>query len=66
MSNKTLRTGMQKTLYQKIAKSIHLEISLVYNESDAHKAIYYSYDLKLASALIKNVELENTSNNSSL
>ena len=76
MSNKTLRTGMQKTPYQKHYKinsgassykreftganrQFHyLEISLVYNKSDAHKTIYDSYNLELALTLIKNVELQ--------
>ena len=43
-----------------------LEISLVYDKSDAHKTIYDSYDLELALTLIKNVQLESASNNYSL
>ena len=35
---------------------------MVYEKSDAHKTIYDSYDLEVASTLIKNVELENASN----
>ena len=72
MSNKILRTEMQKSIYQKITKSIQAyhyikhnlqEIILVYNKSDAHKTICNSYNLELGSTLIKNIELENTSNN---
>ena len=40
-----------------------LEISLVYDKCDAHKTIYNSYDLELASTLIKNVEIENALKN---
>ena len=36
---------------------------MVSNKSDAHKTIYDSYDLELASTLIKNVEHENASKN---
>ena len=39
---------------------------MVYDKSDAPKTIYDSYDLELASILIKNVELKNASNNYSL
>ena len=84
MSNKTLRTGMYKTPYQKNYKINsgassykvefigtnrlfdYLDISLVYDKSDAHKTIYDSYDLELASTLTKNVKLGNASNNYSL
>ena len=66
MSNKTLRTGMQRTPYKKYYKITscassykekftganrqfdYLEISFVYNKSDAYKTIYDSYDLELA------------------
>ena len=41
-------------------------MSLVYDKSDVHKTIYDSCHLELASALIKNVEIENASNNYSL
>ena len=44
----------------------YLEISLVYDKSDAHKTIYDSYDLELALSLIKIVQPENASNNYSL
>ena len=84
MWNKTLRTGMYKTPYQKNYKIKsgassykveftgtnrlfdYLDISLVYDKSDAHKTIYDSYDLELASTLTKNVKLGNASNNCSL
>ena len=39
---------------------------MVYDKNDAHKTIYDSCDLQLASTLIKTVELENASNNYSL
>ena len=38
----------------------------MYDKSDVHKTIYDSYDIEHASTLIKNVELENASNNYSL
>ena len=39
---------------------------MVYNKSDAHKTIYDSYGLELASTLIKNAELEKAPNNYNL
>ena len=39
---------------------------MVYDKSDAHKTIYDSYNLELASTLMKNVELENALNNNRL
>ena len=39
---------------------------MVYDKSGAHKIIYDSYYLELASTLIKDAELENASNNFSL
>ena len=43
-----------------------LEISIVYNKSFQHTTIYGSYDLELASKLIKTIKFENTSTTYSL
>ena len=43
-----------------------LEISLVYDKSFQHTTIYYSYDLEIASKLIKTNKFENTSTTYSL
>ena len=39
-----------------------LEISIVYNKSDQHNSIYYSYNIELASTKTKLIKLENASN----
>ena len=45
----------------------YLEISLIFHDKrDAHKTIYDSYDLELASTLIQNFKLGNASNKHSL
>ena len=38
-----------------------LEISIVYDKSFQHKTIYDSYDLEMASKLIRTIKFENTS-----
>ena len=38
-----------------------LEISIVYDKSYQHMAIYDSYDLELAAKLIQTIKFENTS-----
>ena len=39
-----------------------LEISIVYNKSDQHNSIYYSYNIELPSTKTKLIKLENASN----
>ena len=41
---------------------LFLEISIVYNKSDQHNSIYYSYNIELASTKTKLIKLENASN----
>ena len=41
----------------------YLEIIWVYDKSHVHETIYDSYNLEPGSTLIKNIELENASNN---
>ena len=43
-----------------------LEISIVYDKSFQHATIYDSYDLELASKIIKTIKFENTSTTYSL
>ena len=43
-----------------------LEISIVYEKSFQHATIYDSYDLELASKIIKTIKFENTSTTYSL
>ena len=36
-----------------------LELSLVYDESDKHNTVYYSYNVEMASRIIKSLKLTN-------
>lgn len=43
-----------------------LEISLVYDKSDQHNNLYYSYDAEIVATFIGTLNIENASNNYSI
>ena len=56
VSRKILRMGPQKTLRGN-RKFDWIELSLVHDKSDKHATIYNSYNIEMASKIIKSVEL---------